>query len=209
MGEKRELKSKNKKSKRKIIVWAAASVVALSVLYAFSFYQNNYRLFHPASETAKVTETSKGPNKLPEPIVSEFKLVIPKLNINVNVSPEVDGSNNNVYIEALKNGVAHYKGTAMPNSGSNVLIFGHSSGLYGYGPYQTIFAKLNNLLPGDKVQVIFNGKTFEYTVDSKKIVTSTDVSIAAPTEREQLTLMTCWPIGSDQKRLVVIAKPAR
>lgn len=203
MAEKKQLKSKDK---RKITVGVIGLLIALAILYSFSFYQNNYRLFHK-DDIQKTNTNSTITRELPQPVVSEFKLLIPKLGINVNVIPEVDGASNNVYIEALKSGVAHYKGTAMPASGSNVLIFGHSSGLYGYGPYQTIFAKLNNLTAGDKIQIIYNGKTYEYAVSSKKVVAATDVSVADPTEREQLTLMTCWPIGSNKQRLVVFAKP--
>lgn len=139
--------------------------------------------------------------------IEQFNLTIEKLGINVPIIPNVDGTNKEVYNDALKNGVAHYKNTALPNYGSNIVIFGHSSTASGTGEYSDIFATLNKLKEGDEIIINFNQKQYLFTVSEKKIVASDDLSVILPTEREALTLLTCWPIGTVEKRLAVIAKP--
>lgn len=139
--------------------------------------------------------------------ITEFNLTIEKLGVNAPISPNIDGQDKNIYDDVLDNGLAHYKNTALPNSGSNIVIFGHSSTVLGIGKYSKIFAPLGKLKPGDEIKINFNQKEYKYVVTEKKIVTADDTSILLPTEREQLTLFTCWPVGTASKRLVVIAKP--
>jgi LPXTG-site transpeptidase (sortase) family protein len=139
--------------------------------------------------------------------ITEFNLTIEKLEINVPIIPDVDGKDKKIYIEALNEGVAHYKNTALPHSGSNIVIFGHSSTVLGAGKYAKIFAALNKIDIGDEIKINFNQKEYKYLVSEKKIIAADDVSVILPTEREQLTLLTCWPVGTAEKRIAVIAKP--
>jgi len=39
------------------------------------------------------------------------------------------------------------------------------------------------------------------------VIDKTQTSILLPTKTEQLTLMTCWPIGTNVKRLIIKALP--
>ena len=139
--------------------------------------------------------------------ITEFNLTIEKLGINTPIIPDVDGKDKEIYNEALKGGVAHYKNTALPNSGSNIVIFGHSSTVFGVGKYAKVFASLNKLDIGDEIKIDFNVKEYKYLVSEKKIIAADDNSVILPTEREELTLLTCWPAGTVEKRLAIIAKP--
>lgn len=162
----------------------------------------------PPSEKPFVTGKSVVGTQDPGKI-AQFEISIPKIEVAVPVVPNVDGTSEKAYDEALKMGVAHFQGTGLPSAGSNIFIFGHSSSVFGTGKYDKIFAKLNNLAAGDTVTLNFNNKAYNYTVASKKVISATDTSVIAPTDSEQLTLMTCWPVGSDQKRLVVVSYPGK
>lgn len=124
------------------------------------------------------------------------------------VAENVDGSKKTAYNRALEKGVAHYQGTSLPGKGSNIFIFGHSSTNFNQGPYATVFARLDELQNDDSVVVTYHGQPYKYTIFAKEVVEKTELSVLAPTPQEQLTLMTCWPVGTKDKRLIIKAKRA-
>ena len=141
-----------------------------------------------------------------DPRLFDFGLYIQKISVAVPIVANVDGENKTAYNKALLSGVAHYKGTAFPGEGSNIYIFGRSSTWNGVGDYAEAFAKLNDLEKGDQIIVYRQQKEYKYKVWKKETVAADDLSSLEPTKSEQVTLMTCWPIGSNLKRLVVVAK---
>jgi len=137
---------------------------------------------------------------------SEFSLSIPSLNVEAPILQDVDPTNADIYNKALQGGVAHMTGTALPGDDKgNIFIYGHSSASAA-SKYDKVFAGLNDLNNSDSINVLYKGKSFIYLVTDKKIVEKTDMTVLDQTLSEQLTLMTCWPIGTDEQRLVVIAK---
>ena len=58
----------------------------------------------------------------------------------------------------------------------------------------------------DRIVVYFNQKKFVYEVFNIKVVLPKDVDVLGPTPGEQLTLITCTPIGTNLKRLIVEAR---
>jgi len=137
-----------------------------------------------------------------------FGLEIDKLSISVPIIKDVDGSDKDKYNKALKKGLAHYKGTALPGEKGNIFIFGHSSSDEA-GSYGKVFAKLNDLARGDLIRVYYQFKQYDYEVYEKKIVEATDLYVLDRGDKEKLTLMTCWPVGTKDKRLVVISYPKK
>ncbi len=110
-------------------------------------------------------------------------------------------------LKTLKDGVAHYKGTSLPGAGGNVFIVGHSSNYFWIrSDYNDVFALLDKLNKGDKIVIDKNGTNYNYTVTEKKIVSPDDVSVLNNTNKEVLSLMTCWPVGTNINRLVVISE---
>lgn len=146
------------------------------------------------------------PNVSDKAEYTDFGIDISKIGVKAPITANVNGDNKTEYNNSLKNGLAHYKGTKLPGEGSNIFIFGHSSSDVDSGPYSKIFAKLNDVVVGDTITVYYKTKKYEYTVSEKKIVAADDLSPLNLTETEQLTLMTCWPMGTKDKRLIVIAK---
>ncbi len=144
------------------------------------------------------------------PVDADFGIVIPKINANARVLPNVDPSSYKEYMAALKLGVAHAAGTALPGMAGNTYFFAHSTDFFwNVGRYNAVFYLLKELEAGDEVDVFYNGRRFIYTVTDKKIVSSDDISYLTNSldGEERLTLQTCWPPGTTIKRLLIIAKP--
>jgi len=180
------------------------TLVMLLIFVALGAYMYFTRPDNHAVKSEVAAESSQEP--VVNAVEGNFALSIDKLNINVPVIENVDGTNRAAYDKSLTNGVAHYKGTSLPGGGSNIFIFGHSSALDENNVYGKIFASLNDLVDGDNIVVRYNDQIFDYTVNDKKVVMPEDLWVLDQTSTEQLTLMTCWPIGSNEKRLVVIAE---
>ena len=143
------------------------------------------------------------------PIISDpsFRLIIQKLNLDVPVTKNVDGTNEKAYLTALEEGIAHFANTALPGRVGNTVIFGHSSYYANLpGNYKTIFQTLDELTKGDQLEIHYQNRQYLYEVVNKKIVLPSDVAILQQTLDQQLTLITCWPLGSTAKRLIIIAK---
>ncbi len=146
----------------------------------------------------------------------ENRIVIPKLNLNVPLTQpstaallRQDWTQVEADIQAaLRDGVVHYPGTARPGQAGNFFVTGHSS-YYPWDPgqYKTVFARLHELNVGDEYWVYFGGDKHRYIVRSKKEVSPSDVSVLdQPGDARTATLMTCTPIGTTLRRLIVKAE---
>lgn len=143
---------------------------------------------------------------------TQFSVLIPKIGANAIVIPNVDPSNQDEYLAALKKGVAHAKGTVFPGLPGTTYLFAHSTdNFWDVGRYNAIFYLLKDLVTGDDVTIFFSGKRYDYKVDTTEIIDPSDVDLLVNAQKtpEQLVLQTCWPPGTTWKRLLVIAKPVK
>jgi LPXTG-site transpeptidase (sortase) family protein len=112
----------------------------------------------------------------------------------------------------LENGVIHLLKTAAPGQTGNMVISGHSSNyIWAAGNFKFIFKDLNNLAVGDTVDVKTvqkNGRAivYHYRITEKNVVSSDDPSIFSESTDSTLTLSTCWPLGTNFKRLIIKAE---
>lgn len=146
----------------------------------------------------------------------DARLIIPKLNQNVPIiftdPQKLLGSDweslEDTFQEDLKNGVIHYPGTALPGEKGNSFITGHSSYyVWDSGRYKDVFALLHKLKVGDELLIQFEEEQHHYIIEETKQVSKKDVSILAQDgDEKRLTLMTCTPVGTNIRRLVVVAK---
>ncbi len=107
--------------------------------------------------------------------------------------------------KGLEKGVIHYPGTAIPGQYGNFFVTGHSS-YYPWAPgkYKDVFALLNKLEIGDKYYVYYNQKKYTYIVTDKYVVLPSNISVLEqPNNKKTGTLMTCTPVGTDLKRLII------
>lgn len=108
--------------------------------------------------------------------------------------------------EALRDGVVHFPGTAKPGERGNVFITGHSSYYpWGDGRYKDIFALLPQIEIGDEIVIWQDQQRYLYRVSEMKEVRPSATDVLAATDDNRLTLMTCVPIGTSLKRLIVTA----
>lgn len=151
------------------------------------------------------------------PTSFENRLSIPSLNINAPiVEPELglDALVSNDWNEledqirsSLLLGVVHYPGTAKAGEKGNFFLTGHSSNVFWeLSPYNTIFALLPKIEVGADIFVTYGQTEHHYRVTDKKEVSPKDTNILAQGESKTATLMTCVPVGTTLKRLVVTAE---
>ena len=99
----------------------------------------------------------------------------------------------------LNHAVGHIAGTARPGEPGNIGIAGHRDGF---------FRGLQNLKPGDAIELRTAHGTDTYEVGQIQIVTPDNVAVLRARPLSSLTLVTCYPfyfIGSAPKRFVVTA----
>jgi sortase A len=139
----------------------------------------------------------------------EFSLKIEALGLDVRVLPNIDAANPVSYGPALKQGVAHAKGSAFPGQGKLVYIFGHSTNYEWFvAELNAVFYQLKDLEPGDTVVVSQGDKRLAYAVREIKIIEADETTyIEEHLDDDWLVLQTCYPPGTTWKRLIVIAQP--
>lgn len=99
----------------------------------------------------------------------------------------------------LRTAAGHLSDTPLPGEAGNSAVAGHRD---------TLFRKLKDVRVGDRIAVSRPSGTVYFTVRDTRIVSPSDVSVLAPTDRPTLTLVTCYPfryIGPAPKRFVVRA----
>lgn len=120
------------------------------------------------------------------------RVEIPRLDISAMVREGVDAA-------TLSRAVGHVPSTPLPGAAGNVAIAAHRD---------TYFRNVRNIRNGDRIRMVTPKGTYEYIVDSLKIVEPTEVNVLDPTPHPAITLVTCYPfnyIGSAPKRFIVRA----
>jgi sortase A len=110
---------------------------------------------------------------------------------------------------ALEDGVSHLPGTSFPWSTTpqtNVFLAAHRLGYRGTGS-RLIFYKLNELAEGDEVVLRDrDGERYRYRVTETFVVEPGEDWVTGQVRgRDMVTLQTCTPIPSFEKRLIVRA----
>ncbi|MEX2423204.1 MAG: sortase [Acidimicrobiia bacterium] len=100
----------------------------------------------------------------------------------------------------LNQGPGHMPWTPLPGQPGNAVVSGHRT------TYGAPFYDLDQLDPGDVIEVETAIGVHEYTVRDTIIVTANDVWVTDPKPGAWLTLTTCHPKFSAAQRLVVQAE---
>ena len=143
------------------------------------------------------------------------RLIIPDLNINVPLvntesNGRVDFSQEN-FDDELTKGVVKYPTTPTPWSKGNTLIFGHTSTeWWKKNEYGVVFRNIPKLKAGQRFQVVWNGQLTTYEMVERKVVLPKHVEDYyhefSDKGESYLTLMGCYPIGTADKRMMIVAK---
>lgn len=127
------------------------------------------------------------------------RLVIPKIGVDAEILEY-----GNIDILLQKEGVWREPDTKNPETGGNMVIAGHR---FQYLPPNTsTFYNLDKLERNDKVLVYWKSKDYLYEIIDKFEVLPTRIEVKDDDpDHKILTLYTCTPLGSAERRLVVKA----
>jgi sortase A len=105
----------------------------------------------------------------------------------------------------------HHNSSANPGEGSNIVITGHNDW------EGEVFRTLEHVEIGHDIFLTTPAGEFRYVVSEVHLRREVNVSLEErletgrlmdPTPDERLTLITCWPYGINDHRIIVIATPA-
>ena len=177
----------------KINQWATflliLGIVCISYPYMMHRIQGEeMKQLQAALEDIQVTGKSDGPVD-EEDLLSTLKLSIPAINLNTPVLPKTTKEYLNIALTQIKK-------DQVPGQG-NFTIAGHNSSVYGRH-----FNRLHEVNIGDEIQLIDGEDVFTYQIDSKKIITPSEVDVLNNhPDMNEITLITCTDTGT--KRLAV------
>ena len=105
------------------------------------------------------------------------RLEIPRIGISVMIRHGAEEA-------TLILGAGHVPATPSPGGDGNVVLAAHRD---------TFFRKLEAVRPGDRIQVLTIGHTYDYVVESTETVEPEDTRVMESRGRQELTLITCYP----------------
>jgi sortase A len=99
------------------------------------FYEVQYQ-----AKTIAKPGAQEQKNKEIVPVNADFSIVIPKINANAPIFPNVNPFEEKEFSQVLKKGVAHAKGTSFPGNNKNIYLFAHSTdAFFNVGRYNAVF----------------------------------------------------------------------
>lgn len=189
-------------------------IAAVCIVMIFVFLQYNRVLF--GAVQAYVMPGNMEPQNLVvdptnnDDVGPEPRLIIPKINVDVPVIYGI-GNDYNSQMKAMEKGVAHFGipgANSVPGQVGNTVISGHSSNDWlDSGDYKFIFAQLSKLKKDDVFYANYKGKRYTYQVTKMEEVKPTEVdALVYDTDKPVMTLITCTPLGTALRRLLVTAE---
>ncbi len=124
-------------------------------------------------------------------------LSIPSLNISGKI---FQGQNS----ATMDKGFWHFPTSINPGEKGNAVIIGHR--FLHMPPKTDTFFNLDKIDIGEKIQITTDLSEHNYIVLEKKEVEANDLSIVQDSNDYTLTLVTCTPLWTSERRLVIVAK---
>ncbi|NOY15257.1 MAG: sortase [bacterium] len=198
------------------LIWERRIAVGASTLVPMDQIQQAAGVIRPAMRSeANAIEVEKdeslnianwfpnGMPKLPEKsyATNVYTISIPKLKIK-DAKVIIGG-------EDLTKSLIHYKGTSVPGDLGQAVLFGHSNLPQFYSPnnYKTIFTRLPELEVGDRIQIKYDGVSYDFQIVTLRVVKPDDFSVLEQYYNYRgIRLITCVPPGTTWERLVVEAR---
>jgi LPXTG-site transpeptidase (sortase) family protein len=178
-------------------------VVNLPAYLHIAKYKINPNEISTQSPSGQIAQKQKYPQAT---TAQNNRLIIPKIGVD---APIIWGVLAEESVEKLQQGVIHIGTTGKPDESKNVFLSGHSSNYWWRkGGYNSVFALLPQLVEGDEIFVTYNGMMYKYTIDSREEVEKSASGRFLNSDGSRLTLMTCTPVGTNLKRLIVGATPS-
>lgn len=187
---------------------------ALSVVMVFALLQYNQVLI--ANVKAYVTPgTIDAQNIIIDPnadvpVGPDPQMIIPKINVDAPIVMEV-GPTEQEQLAAMENGIAHvrYPGaSSVPGQVGNTVFSAHSSSDWtDMGDYKFIFVQLERMAIDDIIYINYESTRYSYKVTSMDVVMPSEIdALQYDGDKPIITLITCVPLGTAEKRLLVRAE---
>lgn len=176
-----------------IVTGLAVALYPAFTQWSYDGFQNAHRESSGGARGGVADEPGEGQanQRLPEGAVAEIS--IPRIGLDAYVLSGTTG-------DVLAKGPGHYQETPLPGAIGNSAIAGHRT-MYGHP-----FRRLDELEIGDEIITNSEEGEFTYTVVKVTSVLPTDLSVIDQSDKRELTLTTCDPVGSASQRLVVSAE---
>lgn len=158
------------------------SLIITSIIFIFLDHKVFYNYNQIFENSLEITIPDKTEiyiaNKIEdEKDLSQWKLEIPKINLNANIQ---EGTS----IKVMNKNIGHFIETSKENG--NIGLAAHNRG------YKVnYFKNLKKLKKGDLVIYTYKGKSKEYIVNSSEIIKDTDWSKLNKSRVDKLTMITC------------------
>lgn len=137
------------------------------------------------------------------------RLVIPSLSVDAPIVM-VKERGEVAYQQALRDGVAHFPGTAAVGQPGNAYLFGHSSDYpFTPGSYKSVFATLPDIAVGAAIYATdSDGNAYRFRTTGTRVVMPDDLSVLdqGGYENRTLTVQTSFPVGTALRRFIVTAE---
>lgn len=131
---------------------------------------------------------------------------ISKINIDAPIIQVVSNDEKTI-LNALKGGVVLYPGSTYPGQNGSTILVGHSSSNPPWTKYSAIFSLLNKLALNDLINITFDGREYAYqivSIEKGSVQHILDSGLGG-----DLILSSCWPVGTDNGRIAVVANLVR
>ena len=103
----------------------------------------------------------------------------------------------------LRKGPGHYPATPLPGQRGTIGIAGHRT------TYGAPFHDIDDLRPGDRIELAMPYGSFTYRVERTRIVPPTATEVTDRVGYDRLVLSACHPLYSAAQRIVVFARLER
>ncbi len=138
-------------------------------------------------------------------IFREHRISIPAIRLELPIVTAKTTEEDEL-LAALNEGPVLYPGNSVFGLPGNSVMMAHSTGEPWKGKYRFAFMNIDKLAPGDDILVDFGARRFTYKVTGKRIVTPAETTdLHEKTDSSRLVLVTCWPLWTAEKRLLVEA----
>ena len=162
-------------------------------------YVNDYDYFTPTKTKPPLAEPTEAPATKPPTVVTiktDSIMRIPKINLEIAIAPDVNAAS----LWVLP---GHSPPSPQPGDTGVAAYFGHR--MYGKGRH---FNRLNEVAPGDKIEIQRKGYLYTYVVESSDIIEPPELGkyVYETSYRPRILLVTCHPIqttGVPKYRMVV------
>lgn len=168
-----------------------------------------------ASEQKILSATVQNNDNLPStnhPVSNEFYIKIDKIGLKHKIIEDVDPNDPDQYLPIIDNYIAHGKYTSLPNEPEgNTYLFAHSKNTtLNRIPEGGWFSTIDLLEEEDLIEIHYQGDVYTYEVVNSVIIEPDNTSVyksqSVFENTNSLTLQTCYPRGTTEKRLIITAK---